>query len=56
MLILTPTLTLNLFGKKENKNKREVAKVIVEPKSNGIPDMKYGRYATSSQNANCLTN
>ena len=30
------------------KERREVAKVGVEPKSNGIPDLKHNRYATSS--------
>jgi len=34
------------FEKKTNK--REVAKVRVEPKTNGIPYMKHNCYATSS--------
>jgi len=33
---------------KSKKKKREVAKVKVELKSNGIPDVKHNRYATSS--------
>ena len=34
--------------KKVKKQKREVARVRVEPKSNGILDLKHNHYATSS--------
>jgi len=34
--------------KVKKKTKREVAKVGVEPKSNGIPDLKHNHYARSS--------
>jgi len=33
---------------KSKKKKREVTKVKVELKSNGIPNVKHNRYATSS--------
>jgi len=55
-LTLTLTQTLNLTSKcklwkvlkKVKKKKREVAKVRVELRSNGIPDVKHNYYATSS--------
>jgi len=54
--MLTQTLTLNLTPKhklwkvlkKVKKKKREVTKVRVELKNNGIPDVKHNHYATSS--------
>ena len=56
-LTLTLTQTLSLTPKRKlwkvlkkvtKKKKREVAKVRVELKSNGIPDVKQNRYAMSS--------
>ena len=44
---LTPKRTLESVEIRK-KNKRDVAKVRVEPKSNGIPDVKHNRYANSS--------
>ena len=54
--MLTQTLTLNLTPKRKlwkvlktvKKMKREVTKVRVELKSNGIPDVKHNHYATIS--------
>ena len=55
-LTLTQTLTPNLTPKRKlwkvlkkvKKKKREVAKVTVELKSNGIPNVKHNHYAMSS--------
>jgi len=54
--MLTQTLTLNLTSKpklrkvlkKVKKKKKEVTKVRVELKNNGIPNVKDNHYATSS--------
>jgi len=47
-LNLTPKLKLWKALKKVKKKKREATKVKVELKSNGIPNVKHNRYATSS--------